>query len=100
MTSPRWNETRVKVGGGEAAGREYQAIAAPKARPVTAAAATNSGQRGLLASAAIAALAAVFVVVPVRASSAKARSFADWKRCSGCFSKQRRTMRSSPGETG
>ena len=38
-------------------------------------------------------------VVPEIASSAKARSLADWKRCSGAFSRQRRTMRSSAGAT-
>src|SRR5215471_17922805 len=34
----------------------------------------------------------------VRASSAKLRSLADWNRCSGFFSKQRRTIRESIGE--
>src|SRR6187402_3389731 len=34
---------------------------------------------------------------PDSVSSANARSVADWKRSSGAFSTQRRTMRSSPG---
>src|SRR5262245_43926942 len=35
----------------------------------------------------------------VEASSAKLRSLADWNRCSGFFSKQRRTILDSTGET-
>ena len=38
--------------------------------------------------------------VPESALSAKERSRADWKRCSGFFSRQRRTMRSSAGGSG
>src|SRR5262244_3965708 len=40
----------------------------------------------------------IAAVVDVRASSAKLRSLADWNRCSGFFSKQRRTIRESIGE--
>ncbi len=36
---------------------------------------------------------------PETSSSANATSCAEWKRCSGLFSMQRRTIRSSPGET-
>src|SRR6266545_6547429 len=35
---------------------------------------------------------------PVSVSRSKARSWAEWKRCSGFFSRQWRTIRSSPGE--
>ena len=77
---------------------------APKARPraTRAAAPITPARRRFSTPPARAAFAAVLEeeVVLLSASSAKARSFADWKRCSGCFSRQRRTMRSSPGETG
>jgi hypothetical protein len=35
---------------------------------------------------------------PATADKSKARSWAEWKRCSGFFSRQWRTMRSSAGE--
>ena len=39
------------------------------------------------------------VEVAAVSDRAKARSRADWNRCSGFFSRQRRTIRSSPGAT-
>ncbi len=45
-------------------------------------------------------MAGTAVLVPVAVASAlrsKARSWADWKRCSGRFSRQWLTMRSSAG---
>src|SRR5688572_20520184 len=66
-----------------------------------AAAATAHGShaaRERVGRAAIASMDACDVVdAVVSVSSAKARSFADWNRRSGDFSRHRRTMRSRPG---
>src|SRR5215467_13899286 len=43
---------------------------------------------------------AVVLSVPDSADNANDKSFADWKRCSEFFSRQRRTIRSSAGEIG
>src|SRR5215472_18097874 len=46
-----------------------------------------------------AARTAPLVSEPERAASANDRSLIDWKRCSGFFSRQRRIVRPSTGET-
>src|SRR6266851_3299048 len=88
ITSPRWKDTFLKAGGGNGPGRKNQTIAAPSARLRTEVAATaiQAGRAARSLMSGIAALGADFEEVPVNASRAKARSLADWKRCSGCFS--------------
>ena len=65
----------------------------------TAAAAAKAARRLTTREGATPGAIARAPVSEVRLSSAKARSPADWKRCSGAFSRQRRTMRSRPGGT-
>jgi len=66
----------------------------------SARAAASQGQSGVRRDAAVAAArTAELASVPESELSANDRSLADWKRCSGVFSRQRRTMRSSAGET-
>src|SRR5271170_1348634 len=89
-TEPRWNETWVNEGTAGAPGWRNQAKPAPAARPIArAAAATNLGQRACSFGAGMVDCAKDFELLPERESRAKARSLADWKRCSGCFSRQR-----------
>ena len=54
---------------------------------------------GVRRGAAAVARAAFVASVPESALNANDKSRADWKRCSGLFSRHRRTIRSSAGET-
>jgi len=67
----------------------------------SARAAASQGQSGVRRDAAVAAArTAELASVPESELSANDRSLADWKRCSGVFSRQRRTMRSSAEKRG
>src|SRR5260370_11157845 len=83
-----------------AAGRGRRATnhVAP-ATAASASAAESQSRSGMRRGVAAAARAMVLDSVPDKVPNAKDRSRADWKRCSGLFSRHLRTMRSSAGET-
>ena len=82
-------------------GRRATHQVAPATTSTSASAARSQGsgiRRGFWAAAA--GRATALVSDPESALRANDRSRADWNRCSGFFSKQRRTMRSSVEDTG